>query len=377
MRSNGSQRVQSRLPPDNVPKAEHPGTIKKSQQEPNLPAFKLSQLNHNVPEIHDLVCDQDRLNKLPVTAEKMCYGDECETFTCNNFFLGKPGDHLYKTAKHWMEEKQSQIQFSNLEQFVTETADCSVFIRQHGYHLKSVSAEEAQFPIAFNILMHKDLTQVERLLRAIYRPQNIYCFHVDAKVSQSLMDAVKSLVDCFPNVFIASKLERIVYAGFSRLQADINCMKDLIKSGHKWKYLFNLAGQSFPLKSNAEIVEILKIYNGSNDIEGIYGNRILKSRFQNEWIEDKGQLKKTGKKNPPPPGNIDIVRGSAYGVFSRAFVEFLLTDQRAVDLLEWSRKTYSPDEHYWATLHHTYSNPHLNTPGAFTGTVDQQIFARD
>ncbi len=367
MRRNGSHHVQYNTLPPSVPKAERPKTTRKSQQESNLPASEQSQLNHNVPEINDLVCDQDRLNKLPVTVEKMCYGDECKTFTCNNFFHGKPGDHLYKTVKQWMEEKQYHIRFSSLEQFAAETKDCSVFTRQHGYHLKPISTEEAEFPIAFNILMHKDLTQVERLLRAIYRPQNIYCFHVDAKVSQSLMDAVKSLVDCFPNMFIASKLERIMYAGFSRLQADINCMKDLVKSGHEWKYLFNLAGQSFPLKTNAEIVKILKIYNGSNDIEGIYGNRILKSRFQNEWIEDKGQLKKTGKKNPPPPGNIDIVRGSAYGVFSRAFVEFLLRDQTAVDLLEWSRKTYSPDEHYWATLHHTYSNPHLNTPGTFKG----------
>ena len=352
-----------------MPKDENPSTKKKSHDEPNLHNSDLSQHSPSVPEIDNLVCNQDMLNQLPKTAQNMCKGNECKSFTCKNFFQGKIGDNLYKTAKKWMEDSQNQIKLSTVEQFVEKTRDCSTFKQQHGYHLKSVSQEEAEFPIAFNILMHKDLTQVERLLRAIYRPQNIYCFHVDAKASKSLMDAVKSLVNCFPNVFIASKLERIVYAGFSRLQADINCMKDLVKTGHEWKYLLNLAGQSFPLKSNAEIVKILNIYNGSNDVEGIYGNRILKSRFQNEWIEDKGQLKKTGNRNPPPPGNIDIVRGSAYGVFSRGFVEFLLTDQKAVDLLEWSKKTYSPDEHYWATLHHTYSNPHLNTPGAFKGNV--------
>ena len=34
-----------------------------------------------------------------------------------------------------------------------------------------------------------------------------------------------------------------------------------------WKYYLNLASQAFPLKTNAELVTILKTYNGSNDIE--------------------------------------------------------------------------------------------------------------
>ena len=40
--------------------------------------------------------------------------------------------------------------------------------------------------------------------------------------------AIKSITDCFENIFIATKLERIIYAGFERLKADINCMEDLI-----------------------------------------------------------------------------------------------------------------------------------------------------
>ena len=58
----------------------------------------------------------------------------------------------------------------------------------------------------------------------------------------------------------------------------------------KWRYLINIAGQSFPLKTNEEIVNILRIYNGANDIEGIYGRRILKSRFQKEWVEENGKV---------------------------------------------------------------------------------------
>ena len=64
--------------------------------------------------------------------------------------------------------------------------------------------------------------KVEILLRAIYRPHNQYCIHVDSKMSSSLKQAIWDLVRCFDNVFVASKLENVVYAGFSRLQVIIS-----------------------------------------------------------------------------------------------------------------------------------------------------------
>jgi len=109
--------------------------------------------------------------------------------------------------------------------------------------------------------------------------------------------------------------------------------------------------------------------SGADTDAGIFGERIHRARFENEFIEvpERHTLHKTGRRNPAPPHNIDIVRGSAYGVFSRRFVEFIVRDRRARDLLEWSRRTWSPDEFYWSTLHHTYANPHLHTPGAYPG----------
>lgn len=60
------------------------------------------------------------------------------------------------------------------------------------------------------------------------RPHNVYCIHIDAKSSIIFQSAIKSITQCFQNVFIATKLEKIVYAGFERLKADLNCMEDLI-----------------------------------------------------------------------------------------------------------------------------------------------------
>ena len=44
-------------------------------------------------------------------------------------------------------------------------------------------------------------------------------------------------------------------------------MKDMLKVGANWRYYINLTGSAFPLKTNAELVEIFKLYNGTNDIE--------------------------------------------------------------------------------------------------------------
>ena len=63
------------------------------------------------------------------------------------------------------------------------TKNCTQFVRDRGYITVPLSAEEREFPIAYSLLVYKDLEMVERLLRAIYRPQNYYCLHIDASSS--------------------------------------------------------------------------------------------------------------------------------------------------------------------------------------------------
>jgi Core-2/I-Branching enzyme len=65
------------------------------------------------------------------------------------------------------------------------------------------------------------------------------------------------------------------------LQADIDCMKDHLSrpAAVRWRYLLNVAGQAYPLRTPEEMVDILRIYNGSNDIEGLSYRRRIFSRF--------------------------------------------------------------------------------------------------
>ena len=45
--------------------------------------------------------------------------------------------------------------------------------------------------------MHKDVSLMERLLRNIYRPQHIYCIHVDSGASESVRKATEAIAKCF------------------------------------------------------------------------------------------------------------------------------------------------------------------------------------
>src|SRR5271163_3483880 len=113
----------------------------------------------------------------------------------------------------------------------------------------------------------RDVPMFERLLRVIYRPQNIYCVHVDRSSDPVVHESVRAIVNCFHNVFIPQDLIDVVYLKYSSLAADVLCMRELLKYV-KWKYFINLTGQEFPLKTNRELVRILTIFNGSNSIEG-------------------------------------------------------------------------------------------------------------
>ncbi|XP_061447792.1 N-acetyllactosaminide beta-1,6-N-acetylglucosaminyl-transferase isoform X3 [Rhineura floridana] len=233
-------------------------------------------------------------------------------------------------------------------------SSCSNYVIQSHYLTRPLSAEEAAFPLAYVITLHKEFDTFERLFRAIYMPQNVYCIHVDKKATNKFKRKVEQLLGCFRNAFLASESERVVYAGISRLQADLNCMKDLITSKVPWKYLLNTCGQDFPLRTNKEIVRYLKGFKGKNITPGVLPPPHIISRTKYIHREQVYSLfsfmLRTFVWKMPAPHNLTIYFGSAYVALSREFADFVLSDPHSLDLLEWSKDTYSPDEHFWVTL---------------------------
>ncbi|XP_069481375.1 beta-1,3-galactosyl-O-glycosyl-glycoprotein beta-1,6-N-acetylglucosaminyltransferase 3-like [Ambystoma mexicanum] len=215
----------------------------------------------------------------------------------------------------------------------------------------ALSLEEEAFPIAYSMVIHNNIEVFARLLKSLYAPQNICCLHVDAKAPKPLLQAVQAITNCFPNVFVASKLEKVIYASWSRVQAYLNCMENLLKSPVPWRYLINTCGTDFPIKTNGEMVRALRVLNGRNSLESERTSEYRKKRWQLQHKVENSNIVQTGVAKAPPPISIPMFSGSAYIVVSREFVRAVFEEPVVRKLVEWEQDTYSPDEHLRATLH--------------------------
>lgn len=259
--------------------------------------------------------------------------------------------------------------------YLNSTADCEAFIRDRGFMTVSLSEEERDFPIAYSMVIHEKIEMFERLLRAVYAPQNVYCVHVDQKSPEVFKEAVEAIVSCLPNVFVASKLENVVYASWSRVQADLNCMWDLLQSPVQWRYLLNTCGTDFPIKTNWEMVRSMKHLNGRNSME----SEVTSQNKKNRWMYHHNvtnAVKRTDVKKSAPPIKSPMFSGSAYFVVSREFVEHLFKSREVQEFMEWEKDTYSPDEHMWATLQRMPSMPGSNPPNSKYEQSDMNAIAR-
>ncbi|KAH9494592.1 Beta-1,3-galactosyl-O-glycosyl-glycoprotein beta-1,6-N-acetylglucosaminyltransferase 3 [Bulinus truncatus] len=232
--------------------------------------------------------------------------------------------------------------------YLNLTGDCEIFRTQRGYVPCSLTPEEESFPIAFSMLVYKDVEMVERLLRSIYRPQNYYCIHVDKKAGSRFLQAVSAITKCFENVFLSPEQIDVKWGTFNVLEPELLCMEYLWRY-KKWKYFINLTGQEFPLKTNYELVQILKAYNGANDLEGTV-KRAKKSKWRSS-----------------PPYNMTAVKGSVHIVVNRDFIDFILHNPKVKEILRWVNTTNIPDETFFATLNH---NPQLGIKGSYKGVPE-------
>ena len=190
--------------------------------------------------------------------------DKLRSVDCANLIRGDIKEIEYAQSYNYCTRKTAVIasEYSRIAQ------NCDKFKETFGYNQHKVSGEELEFPLAFSILTYDDAEQTERLLRAVYRPHNIYCVHVDGKAPNELLKAFQDISRCLPNVIVPVDPVIVHWAEFTVLQAELLCLRRLWESKITWKYFINLTGKEFPLRTNLELVKILTAYNGANDIDG-------------------------------------------------------------------------------------------------------------
>ncbi|XP_029431706.1 beta-1,3-galactosyl-O-glycosyl-glycoprotein beta-1,6-N-acetylglucosaminyltransferase 3-like [Rhinatrema bivittatum] len=264
---------------------------------------------------------------------------------CSNIIKGDQ-QAVNQALLHQLKNKRLP---SNEMDYMKFIKDCNLYKKIRRFIPIPLSKEEENFPIAYSMVIHEQIEMFERLLRAIYNPQNIYCVHVDEKSPENFKEAVRAIISCFENVFLASKLEKVVYTSWFRLKADLNCMEDLLKSKVPWKYLLNTCGTDFPIKTNAEIVRALKVLNGKNSLESEKPPKQKHFRWLFSYKTGR-TVRRTNIRKIPPPIRTPMFTGSAYFVVTREFVTYVLENPDVQKLIEWIKDTLIPEEQLWATL---------------------------
>ena len=230
-----------------------------------------------------------------------------------------------------------------------------------------VTKEEMQLPIAYAFTIYKGARLFERILQAIYMPNNVYCIHIDKKSPEVFRRAIQAMIRCLSNVFISVNSTDVVWGHFSVVQAQLNCMEELLQSPVKWKYYISLVGQDFPLYDNKQIVQALQSLNNFNSIDSVPLRRGEKKRTKLAYLL-KGKHFFKDKQKPPPPQNISILKGSTHIIAIREFVDFVLHSKIGRDFTEFLKDTLIPDETLYASL-----QQHPLAPGGIHGKQPEWI----
>ena len=253
--------------------------------------------------------------------------------------------------------------------------NCSWLRDYFSYNLYNSKLEKS-FPLAFTFVVYNSPQQVLRLLRLLYRPQNSYCIHCDTRSHYKKF--FQKIANCFENIITPSKVENVVWGYKTIMEAQMDCMTDLLKlrakQEHKWRYVINLCGKELPLWTNREIVTRLMRLNGSSSI---IPQRVTPedeenmSRIKYKVLVNKRKKKiQMGRKLGRPPFKYwQLYKSSSYNAISLAMAEYLAFDKNASRIHNFFKKCRSPEEEFYATL---YMLP--GVPGGYNPSIPRNEY---
>ena len=276
--------------------------------------------------------------------------------------------------KSWSDSESEQ-------QWIQRMGNCSNVIEEFSNNFY-ISQEEINFPLAYIFIVYTNARQVVRLLKAIYRPHNVYCIHPDARQGEGFARVFRQISKCLDNVFVASKLINVYYQHHTIMDSQLICMEDLLKyEPQRWKYVINLCGRELPLKTNREIVSSLKRLKGASAVDSVLLGRkahVWEDRFTHKIALNytSGRIYYTSQKAGHPPHHIKIYKSFNFIAATRPFVDFILHSRKAIDFRNYLKELKIPEEHFYASLSRLPEAPGWTPMGGNIAVpvVDQYIW---
>ncbi|CEF66569.1 Glycosyl transferase, family 14-containing protein [Strongyloides ratti] len=285
------------------------------------------------------------------------------------FFTPIPGTEdiecsLYGKKKNGIVARKYGFQRKKFKDKQDETLkmSCNAIKRRHFFPTKQhLTKEEETFPLAYSVIVFKNYYQLELQLSLSYSIYNHYCFIIDSKAKKLFNKQLIKLGSCFENVYIMKKVLPFDSNGRNYANGHLECLQYLISK--KWNYVFLLQNHDFPLKTNLQLIKILKIYNGASDFQMVPGYLERIDTF-NDWSFTNLNIFKNYSKNYNEYGYpfwLNFVKGFSEVTLSRIDVDYMFHELNLTTLLhELDYPKHGIDEMFWSTI---LSDENINFPG--------------
>uniref|UniRef100_A0A7I4Z5A7 Protein xylosyltransferase n=1 Tax=Haemonchus contortus TaxID=6289 RepID=A0A7I4Z5A7_HAECO len=241
--------------------------------------------------------------------------------------------------RHW------KYDFKDYEYELYKSSNiCETINKYFYFEREPLSKEEEEYPLAFGFVLYKDIVQVLLELSIFYYPQNTYCITVDGTANRTFKKVIMHLPKCFKNIktFIGKRSQ---WGSYGILDNVYQCFNYLAHSDHNWKYYQYLSGSDLPLRTNLEMVRIMKALNGSinSDID----------EFETDRYRTMEGI------HPPLP----LYKSAMSVAMPRAAANYIVRSEKVKRLLRYLSNTWIPDESFWTSV--AGNAPLLRVPGSF------------
>uniref|UniRef100_A0A915NJV5 Uncharacterized protein n=1 Tax=Meloidogyne floridensis TaxID=298350 RepID=A0A915NJV5_9BILA len=253
-------------------------------------------------------------------------------------------------------------------------------IKERNYFLEKPN-EEKKYPLAYARIVYGSYRFLEAEFATNYQHQNWYCYAVDSKIgNKQFFKRIKSLAKCFPNVIVPTKRFPVNKDGVNMVTAFMSCLEELSKKKYKWEYVFTLQNFDIQIKTNEEIIQILKWLGGANDVEySLDKKELIQALYKKfNWTFKDLKLFKDEKLNNQvdtegKPLSLKITKGYIQASLARPFVDFIVQKLDLTQLLDHLNNCgeYGCDELFFQSL---LATDVLKAPNSFTHKcVDKNI----
>jgi len=224
--------------------------------------------------------------------------------------------------------------------------------------------------LAYCIVAYKNPAQIERLLRSLAHPDNVYFVHYDKRSPRSEHEELARLVQTHPHLHILPA-RPVLWGRYSIVETQLEVMRRCLQMQNQWSHFITLSGLDFPLKPQAEMVEEFKALPTTSflsffdpfvggiwkDVEDRISRMYLDSMSLENFLKTPfigRQVRRLlGWTNSIPfvpfvrrekPSWFRYMGGSNHFMLSREAVAYVLGDPDARRIIQWLRFTGIPEE---------------------------------